>query len=45
MKTRSVSSNENYVKSLINVDLNVTKLMFESNNVLSFIKIEFFVNF
>ena len=50
MKTRNISSNENCAKLFINVDLNVARLMFESNNelmivMLDFVKIEFFINF
>ena len=50
MKTRNVSLNKDWAKSLMSVDLNVTKLISKSNNelmivMLNFIKIEFFVNF
>ena len=50
MKTRNVLLNENYAKLFMNIDLNIMRLMSESNNelmivILSFIKIEFFVNF
>ena len=50
IKTWNVLSDEDCAKSLISVDLNVTKLISKSNNelmivILSFIKIELFVNF